>query len=89
MGYFVVNYQLNKDGQEYQKLWDEFERLGAHKAQRTVYLVDCNANDSAGLLKHLREFIDANDMMLVCELTKKPASFRSYEGTSDWINARF
>lgn len=89
MAYFVVNYQLNKDGQNYQALWDEFERLGAQKAQRTVYLVDCNTSDAAALLAHLRKLIDSNDMMLVCEITEKPASFRSYEGTSDWINARF
>ncbi len=89
MAYFIVNYQLNKDGQDYQSLWDEFERLGAHKAQRTVYLVDCNAANAAALLAHLRDLIDGNDMMLVCELTEKPASFRSFEGTKDWINARF
>ena len=89
MAYFIVNYQLNKQGQDYQKLWDEFERLDAQKAQRTVYLVDCNADDASSLLQHLRSFIDANDMMLVCELTEKPASFRSYEGTQAWIDARF
>lgn len=89
MPYFTVNYQLNKDGQDYQKLWDEFERLGAQKAQRTVYLVDCNASSAQVLLKHLRDFIDPNDMMLVSEITKKPASFRSYEGTQAWIDARF
>ena len=33
MAYFIVNYQLNKDGQDYQNLWDEFERLEAQKAQ--------------------------------------------------------
>ena len=70
MAYFIVNYQLNKDGQDYQNLWDEFERLEAQKAQRTVYLVDCNANDASSLLQHLRSLIDANDMMLVCELTE-------------------
>ena len=51
MAYFIVNYQLNKDGQDYQNLWDEFERLEAQKAQRTVYLVDCNANDASSLLQ--------------------------------------
>ncbi len=89
MAYFIVNYQLNKDGQDYKALWDEFERLGAQKAQRTVYLVDCNADDAASLLTHLRELIDGNDMMLVCELTAKPASFKSFQGTQAWIDARF
>ena len=89
MPYFIVNYQLNKDGQDYQALWDEFKRLGAQKAQRSVYLVDCNATDAAALLAHLRKLIDANDMMLVCQLESRPASFRSYEGTQNWINERF
>jgi virulence-associated protein VapD len=89
MAYFVVNYQLNQAGQDYEALKDEFERLGAQKAQRTVYLVDCTAKNAAGLLAHLRPLIDENDMMLVTELTTRPASFRSYEGTKDWLDARF
>ena len=89
MAYFIVNYQLNKDGQNYQALWDEFERLGAQKAQRTVYLVDCDASSASALLAHLRPMLDGNDMMLVTELTKRPASFRSFEGTNDWLDARF
>ena len=89
MGYFVVNYQLNKEGQNYQALWDEFERLGSQKAQRTVYLVDCNLNQASDLLAHLRKFIDDNDMMLVTEMHSRPASFRSYQGTKDWLDARF
>ena len=89
MAYFVVSYQLNQVGQNYQSLWNEFERLHAQKAQRTVYLVDCDAVDASSLLAHFRKFIDGNDMMLVTEMVNRPASYRSYEGTKAWLDDRF
>lgn len=88
MANFVVSYQLNK-AKDYPKLWQEMERLGAHKAMRSFYLLDLVDEDAAVVRDHLRNFVDNDDMIFVARMDKKPASLRCYEGTTKWIDSRF
>ena len=89
MAYFSVSYQLNK-AKDYKPLWAEMERLDAHKAMRDYYLLDVDVTTSADLSAHLQEFIDdKDDMLFVAKLDSKPAAHRCYQGTNDWIKARF
>lgn len=89
MAYFAVSYQLNKT-KDYKPLWDEMERLDAHKAMRDYYLLDVDLSTAVEMRDYLKQFIDdKDDMIFVAKLDSKPASYRCYQGTSDWINARF
>ena len=88
MAYFSVSYQLNNQ-KDYKPLWDEMARLEAHKAMRDYYLLDVNISTAHRLREHLRTFIDSDDMIFIAELATKPSALRCYQGTSDWIEARF
>lgn len=88
MAIFLATYQLNKQ-KDYQALWDEFGRLGAHKAMRDTYLLDVNLSTSRQLRDHLRMLIDSDDMLFVAKLDSKPRPWRCYEGTNAWLDARF
>lgn len=88
MGYFAVSYQLNKQ-KDYQNLWDELERLNAHKVMRSFYFLDVNLEECSPLRDHLKEFIDKDDMLAVVKIESKPECFRPFEGTGDWVDARF
>lgn len=88
MGYFAVSYQLNKD-KDYQTLWDELDRLNGHKVMRSFYFLDVNLKECSELRDHLKAFVDDDDMLAVVKIESKPAHYRAFVGTNDWINARF
>ena len=89
MALFAVSYQLNK-AKNYQPLWDEMENLGAQKAMKDFFLLDRTNDTAASVRDHLKQFIDSvDDMIIVVKMGGRPAPWRCYQGTSDWINARF
>ncbi len=88
MAYFAVSYQLNKQ-KDYQALWDEFARLGAHKAMNDYYLVDVNLTSANGMRDHLAKFVDEDDMLFVVKLESRPAPKRCFQGTAAWLDKHF
>jgi hypothetical protein len=88
MGIFSVSYQLNK-AKNYKPLWAEMERLSAHKAMNDYYLLDVDLERPEELRDYLRQFIDEDDMLFVCLLTARPAPWKCFKGTSDWLKDRF
>ena len=86
MAYFIVSYDLIKR-KDYPELWDEFKRLNGHKCLRSVYLMQAN-NSAAEVRDHLKKCID-DDQLIVVEFSKKPATYRTREGTAKWIDDRF
>jgi hypothetical protein len=86
MGLFSVTYDLigKKD---YQKLWDEFDNLGAHKALNSYYLVNYHADKPSALLNHLEQFIDDDDRLLVQPFSRGPAYRNALKGTKAWLKA--
>lgn len=87
MALFAISYDLIKR-KDYPKLWEEFERLGAHKPLRSLYLASLN-NTAAEVRDHFQQFIDDDDMLIVIEFNKKPAFSKARQGTNDWINENF
>lgn len=85
MAIFAVTYDLN-NAKNYQKLWDEFERLGGHKAANSFYFVRVNVNTERELLDHLRQYIDGDDTMIVVKFSSRPATFRAKYGTKEWLD---
>lgn len=88
MAYFAVSYQLNKD-KDYKPLWDELERLDAHKVMRSFWFLDVDTDSAVDLRNHLVNFIDGDDAVAVVKIVTKPEHRMGYKGTNKWINDRF
>lgn len=85
MAIFAVTYDLNKK-KDYQKLWDEFDRLGGKKAVRSFYLVNVDTDNSKDVLNHLKDYIDDDDTLLVVKTDVDDIEAkRPLKGTFDWI----
>ena len=80
---YTVSYDLIKK-KDYQLLWDELERLGAHRTQESYWLIAVN-NTAQELHNHLKSFIDADDRIWVSELTKNYWYSNAKAGTNDWL----
>ena len=83
MANFAITYDLIKR-KDYQTLWDELERLGAHKALNSFYLL--SIDNSAQVVKdHLAQYIDDDDKLMVVKFTGNPAFTKAHAGTNKWI----
>lgn len=80
---FTVSYDLIKR-KDYQTLWDELARLGAHRTQASYWLVNVS-NSAKELHDHLKSFADGDDRIWVSELTKNHWYANALAGTNDWI----
>ncbi len=88
MAYFAVSYQLNNK-KDYPTLWEEMDRLGGHKVIQSYYFLDVDLNTSIELRDHLLNFIDEDDAVVVVKIESRPAHRKGFQGTNDWISARF
>lgn len=90
MGKFRVTYDLNaeKNGYDYEPLWQEFKRLSGVKTQYSAYLIALN-NTQQEVLDHFKQFVDDNDHLTVVELTTKPSFTKALAGTNAWIKENF
>lgn len=84
MGIFAISYDLIRGG-DYQTLWDQFDRLGAHKALESFYLANLRIEDPDEVKALLRPFLDQNDMLMVVKVVGRPSFVRAKAGTNDWI----
>lgn len=82
---YTVSYDLMKQ-KDYQKLWDELARLGAHRTQDSYWLVNVD-NTAQELHDHLKSFVDADDRVWVSELTRNHHYANALKGTNDWIKS--
>jgi hypothetical protein len=63
---FFITYDLVKPGKDYQKLWDKLKNLGCQRVLLSVWAVRGNYT-AADLRDVLKDFIDANDRLLVVQ----------------------
>lgn len=82
---YTVSYDLIKR-KDYPTLWEELERLGAHRALESFWLVAVN-NTASELRDHLEAFVDEDDRIWVSELTKNQAFTKALVGTNAWLKA--
>jgi hypothetical protein len=87
MAFFAVSYQLNLQ-KDYPTLWEEMERLDAHKVMRSFYFLDLDISASE-LRDHLKDYIDNDDALAVVPFEKRPHHHMGFKGTNDWIRQRF
>jgi len=65
---FLVTYDLMKQGQDYERLFSALEKLGARRALYSVWMLRGNYSVTS-LRDTLRNYIDSNDRLLVCEVS--------------------
>ncbi|MCI5040018.1 MAG: hypothetical protein MRY81_10070 [Donghicola eburneus] len=88
MAIFVFTYDLrNESGShDYQPLWDELERLGAHRFQDSAWFVNLN-NTAKEVVEHFKGFTDSDDRLFASVLTKQHWFSNARGGTNAWLKA--
>jgi hypothetical protein len=69
---FLISYDLRQPGRNYQPLWDELARVGAFRVLLSAWYLNGNYTCSQ-LRDHFRQYIDANDALLVVEFAYNAA----------------
>ena len=65
---YLLSYDLNKPGQNYQKLWTELAEFDAKRILESQWAFRRINTSAAGLRDHFKQFIDNNDRLLVVSL---------------------
>ena len=89
MAVYVFTYDLrNESGsQDYQPLWDELERLGAHRFQDSAWLLNLN-NTAKEVIEHFKGFTDSDDRLYVSIVHDNEYWYtNAMAGTNDWLKA--
>lgn len=89
MAVYLVAYDLLKEKagtHDYEPLWNELKRLGAHKTQYSLWLV--NLNDTPRqVVDHFKRFTDENDRILVSQVNPRQFWYvNAIAGTNDWLS---
>lgn len=88
MAIYILSYDLiNEKGSkvDYQKLYDELERLKAHRVQDSIWLVNLD-NTAKEVLEHVKGFIDSNDKLWVSSIRKGEHWYtNANSGTNKWL----
>ena len=69
---FLISYDLDQPGQDYSRLINELDRLGAAKVLYSTWVLMTDYPASR-VRDYLTQFIDGNDMLLVVGLTGEAA----------------
>lgn len=86
---YCVSYDLRAPGRNYQHLYDAFHKAKAVRALQSLWLLD-DPKSSAQVRDILRSMIDANDGLLVTEITSSNwAAYKLLPGAAEWLRARF
>ena len=65
---YVLSYDLNQPGQNYQRLWDALESFEARRVLESQWKFERINIDASGLLEYFKQFIDGNDRLLIISL---------------------
>lgn len=70
---------------DYQPLWDELKRLGAHRTQLSLWLLNVT-NTPTEVVEHFQKFVDADDRIFVSRMRPKEYAFvNAMPGTKNWL----
>lgn len=86
MSTFLIGYDLNTSGQNYDGLIKEIKALGSwwHCLDST-WLVKCNST-YVTVRNHLQQFIDSNDELLVIDVTGDSAAWIGFDDEcANWL----
>ncbi|WP_281545232.1 hypothetical protein [Grimontia sp. SpTr1] len=83
LAYDLVNEQGNSS--DYQELWDELERLDAHRVQDSLWLVNLD-NTPKEVVEHFKRFTDTDDRIWVSSVRRNENWYlRAKAGTNSWL----
>lgn len=89
MANILIGYDLNRDGQDYQRLTDKIKTLGAwwHHLDST-WIVQTTLS-AVAVRDALKPFIDTNDELLVVDITGDQAAWSGFKQSgSNWLKER-
>lgn len=88
MTIYLLAYDLRKEqtSADYEPLWAELKRLGGHRTQYSLWLLDLN-NTAKEVHDHFKRYLDSDDRLWVSELTKNHYYSNAMAGTNDWLAA--
>lgn len=83
IGYDLVNEKGSKF--DYQKLWDELKRLGAHRVQLSLWLANVSGT-AQEIAEHIKGFVDKDDRVWVSRVRPSEHWYvNAIGGTNDWL----
>lgn len=83
---FIVTFDLVKkeSSPDYRPLIRDLLKRGAHEYQPLCWRINV-ANTAAEVYEYFRQFLHADDRLMVSELTNNYKLDRNFEGANDWI----
>jgi len=84
---FILSYDLVKKKTEfdYEILWSELKRIGAHRVQESHWLLNL-ANTAKEVVEHFQGYVHADDKLWASTARKDQYWFRNANGgTTDWL----
>nr|WP_298994837.1 hypothetical protein [uncultured Allomuricauda sp.] len=82
---FLIGYDLNKSGQDYETLIEQIKNLGNWWHCLDSTFIVKSLSTAASIRDHLKKFIDSNDELLIVGLTREGAWTGFSEECSDWL----
>jgi CRISPR-associated endonuclease Cas2 len=88
MSVYLVAYDLVNESKgtfDYQPLWAELKRLGAHRTQYSLWLLNVN-NTAKEVVEHLKKYVDNNDRLWATSVRKGEHWYvNAMSGTNKWL----
>jgi CRISPR-associated endonuclease Cas2 len=91
MSVYLLSYDLVEEKKnakiDYEKLWAELKRLGGHRTQFSVWLVNLD-NTPTEVVEHFKQFVDHNDRIWATKVFRGEYHFvNAMGGTNNWLAA--
>ncbi|KKB93968.1 MULTISPECIES: hypothetical protein [Bacillus] len=87
MGVYLVTYDLNKSGQNYDGLYKKLKQFKDYKhIMESCWLIQTN-NNADGIFEHLKSELDSNDRLLITRITADRQGWLSKDHWQ-WIRDR-
>jgi hypothetical protein len=86
----MITYDLNRPGQNYSRLYEEINKIARNDAihpLKSVWFI-VYPGTAKDIYTYLQSFIDKNDEMIVCQMTKDYSGWVKDESVVDWLKAR-
>lgn len=82
---YIITYDLNKPGQDYESLLDGIRTYNHIKVMKSVWFVKTNRTVNE-IYNHLRALIDSSDRLFISEITENHAGWLD-ERVITWLNS--
>lgn len=85
MSSYIISYDLDNPGQNYEKLIDAIKNYGTYaKITESCWCV-VSTDESKAIRNNLESMMDSNDKLFVAQLTGQGAWYGLSSKTTDWL----